>query len=110
MYMYAFAWVSRILYIHKLRNTQEMVEKLCPLCREEVETEEHFLLFCPALDDLREHYILPHLDLNHENYVKCLLVTKEMSMIRATSTYLYRAFRRRHEALESVEHDSFFLE
>ena len=98
------------LYSHKLRYFPEGIERVCPLCREGIETEVHFLFVCPALYDLRERFLFPYLDCNHENLVKFLIGSKETSTIRALSIYLYRAFKWRQDAIASVEQDSFFLD
>ena len=50
------------LYNHKHRynNDYPTTCYLCPICKGEDEDEEHFILRCPALYDLRMKYIVPH--------------------------------------------------
>ena len=95
------------LYVHKFRYTTFDVQKLCPLCREELETEKHFLLCCPALCDLRERYL--YVNGTCENLTS-LLSNRQMKTIRSISMYLYKAFSRRQQAVESFESDSFFMD
>ena len=38
-------------------NNTPFVERLCPLCKSDIETEYHFLLVCPNLRQIRSKYI-----------------------------------------------------
>ena len=98
------------LFIHKLRYSAEAYETLCPNCREEDEDERHFLLCCPALHDLQEKYLIPHLSrINTDPFVH-LIANNDTCVIRAVATYLYHALRRRKESVESTIRNSFFLD
>ena len=92
------------LYIHKYRFTRGDAAEICPICREHFETEIHFMLHCPGLQDLRSRYIFPSLDSYTDDPIKTILSSQEKNVIRATGTYLYHTFKRRQEALQSVEH------
>ena len=96
------------LYEHKYRYSTEHEMPLCPLCRENKESETHFLLHCPALYDLRKKYILSWLDMDNSNSMKLIMSDTLPSNIRATRIYMFKAFQRRQEAIGSVEQDSFF--
>ena len=61
------------LYMHSQRYITGADEILCPLCREEFETEIHFLLTCPALNDLRDHYIFKFMQGRNSNPVEWIL-------------------------------------
>ena len=97
------------LFQYKMRYCAEFVRALCPLCREEDEDEIHFLFRCPALCDLRIQYILPFVNVPHANLLSILL-SDDVDSLRALSSYLYKAFKRREEAVESVERDAFYLD
>ena len=68
----------------------------CPLCRYETETEIHFVLCCPALDDLRsmfipwKYYIIPN-----AFKLTMLIANKNEQIIRNFGIFLYKAFSRR---------------
>jgi len=98
------------LYNHRCRYQLEPTNSLCPLCRENNEDEVHFLLQCPALYDLREKYLLKHIDSNIDDVLRFLLSSKDVSIIRSTSLYMCKAFQRRTSAIESVEQDNFYLD
>ena len=85
------------LYIHKHRY-DAFLDIVCPLCQEEDEDEYHVLIRCPAVSDLREKYIIPHATENYDvfNY---LMESREQTVIRSLSTYLYHVMRRRECAM-----------
>ena len=98
------------LYVHKQRYATHPVEMLCPLCREEDEDENHLLLKCPALQDLREHYLCPYVPTTNENHVKILMSNNQKIVNRSTSIFLYKAFQRRSCAINSPECNAFYLD
>ncbi|RUM94596.1 MAG: hypothetical protein DSZ28_02380 [Thiothrix sp.] len=92
------------LYIHKNRYSSTPCTTLCPLCWEEEEDEHHFLFYCPALYDLREKYILPHIVVDSTNdQLRSLFTTTENNVMRSVSMYLGQGFRRRSIAVEYPE-------
>ena len=106
-----FRWGLSDLYIHKLRYNTEPYSTLCPLCRERDEDEFHFVLQCPALYDLRDRYLTAYLIMNNQDDpMVFLMASRETSIVRSLSMYLYKALRRRTEAVESVECNMFYLE
>ena len=55
---------------------------ICDICREEDETIEHFLLFCPRLTEIRKkcsHY--DETDLSHFEFLEAILVFKNFNRI-----------------------------
>ena len=96
------------LYVHKFRYDLGGVQRLCPLCREEIETELHFLIRCPALSDLRVQ-CLPSVIWTDGNIFE-LMSSNKMKVIRSISIFMYRAFVRRQDAIDSVECDSFYFD
>ena len=91
------------LYGHGFRYEKSNVVHLCPLCKEEEECESHFLLYCPALCDIRERYIFVFLDVNQDDPMKVIMSDNEMKNVRALSLFLHKAFERRRDALDSAE-------
>ena len=103
--MVNFRFGNTDLYIHKHRY-DTLIEMLCPLCEEEDEGECHVLVRFPAVDDLRQKYIVPHVieNCNNENcnLLIYLMKNEEQNIIRAVSTYLYHYFKRRESARMNV--------
>lgn len=79
----------------------EKENRNCPFCIIPIEDEYHFLLVCNKYCDLRRHY-LPAKYVTSPNLHKfnILMSTKNDTIIQSLATYLYCAFKRRHEALE----------
>ena len=96
------------LYVHKFRYDLGGVQRLCPLCREEIETELHFLIRCPAVSDLRVQ-CLPNVMWTDGNIFE-LMSSNKMKVIRSISIFMYRAFVRRQDVIDSVECDSFYID
>ena len=95
------------MYIHKCRYESEY-QKLCPLCKEGDEDEDHFLFRCPVLYDLRNRYLVPHVHPENDvNIMREVLASAETCTIRAVATYLYYAFKRRCQAIEMRDYDLF---
>ena len=68
----------------------------CPLCKSANEDEVHFVLCCPAFDDLRTQSI-PLKYFRHPNLFRLglLLATQNENILRNLCVYLYKAFKRR---------------
>ena len=98
------------LYIHRHRYIQGNIETLCPICREADEDERHFLLYCPALYDLKIKYLIPLIRWEEDEPFTQLLCNSEAVVIRGVATFLYHAFKRREEALSEEVHNSFFID
>ena len=98
------------LYMHSQRYITGADEILCPLCREEFETEIHFLLTCPALNDLRDYYIFKFMDGRNSNPVDWILASEQKHVVRSVSVFLYKAFMRRREAIDSPEKSTCYTE
>ena len=95
--------VSKLL-THKLRfvrNLQEF-DYFCPICHSAEENELHFLLCCPAYDDLREEYIAKKYFNNPSLFkVTMLFASTSKSVILKLCSYVHKAFNRRDVLLES---------
>ena len=78
-------------------------DRLCRLCKDEVENEIHFMLQCPVYEILRQkylprkYYIFPN-----ENKFNILKSSHSETVIHNVATYLYYAFKLRQELLEST--------
>ena len=95
------------MFIRKCRYESEY-QKLCPLCKEGDEDEDHILFRCPILYDLRNRYLVPHVHPENDvNIMRETLALVETCTIRAVTTYLYYAFRRRCQAFEMGDYDLF---
>jgi len=90
------------MYIHRHRFDAEK-QLLCPLCKEEDEDEEHILVRCQALCDMRKKYLLHHIKPNDECVITQLFTSEETNTIRAVSTFLHLAMKRREECMELVD-------
>ena len=90
------------LYAHKLRFCSEPSRTVCPLCSEQEEDEMRLLLLCPALCDLYDIFICPHVHLDTGNPLSHLLLSCDMKVIRSVGTFLYRGLQGRSEALEQL--------
>ena len=66
----------------------------CPLCNSADEDEVHFVLCCPAFDDLRKQFI-PLKYYRHPNLFRLglLLATQNENILRNLFVYLYKAFK-----------------
>ena len=83
--------------VHATRYKNYNVEDAkCPLCESPTESEVHFVMCCPAFEDLREELIHPKFrcfqDILH---LIQLLSTPNEDITRNFATYLYKALKRR---------------
>ena len=97
------------LFVHKYRYSTFPFVNLCPLCMEKEEDEVHFLLYCPATNDIRIQYLLKYVQFDAFDPLLNIFLNNDVCAIRNIATYLYKAFRRRAEALPLFE-DSDLLE
>ena len=83
--------------LHKYRfHDVQRTELLCPLCKEAVDDEVHFVLKCPVLNEIRaklipyKYYKFPCL------FRLCLLLANNNEkVVRNLALYLHKAFRLR---------------
>ena len=93
------------LYIHKYRFSRDHPSFTCPSCREEEEDDKHFLLECPAYEDLRSRYIryaitpAPFKDVS-------VLTSEDIETVRSVSKYLFHAFKRRKYAITLIQQEN----
>ncbi len=80
---------------HRYKNLN-IVDMNCPLCNSADEDEVHFVLCCPAFDDLRKQFI-PLKYYRYPNLFRLglLLATQNENILRNLCVYLYKAFKRR---------------
>ena len=77
-------------------------DRLCRLCTDEAENEIHFMLQCPVYETLRQkylprkYYIFPNVNTFN------ILSSHSETVIHNVATYLYYAFKLRHELLKST--------
>ena len=68
-------------------------QRLCKLCKADVEDEYHFLLKCPLLNDLRGTYLAPKYTTNPNMHKFVLLMTSNQEqVIFNIATYIYMAY------------------
>ena len=92
------------LFTHKMKYYNDGSDNLyiCPACREDFECEVHLLLICPVYGDLRCRYA-PILSNTHSvEELGKLLSTQDFATIRALASFLYYAFKRRREAVQTA--------
>ena len=49
--------ISGIAVHHYRYRRPDTIDQICPLCKEVLEDDFHFVLCCPVLSDLRSQYI-----------------------------------------------------
>ena len=78
-------------------------ERICILCNQDVETEYHFLLVCPALSHIRSNHIssiwftYPSVDKFFQ-----LCTSKSIHMINAISRYVFSAMKFRSQYIKDM--------
>ena len=85
---------------HQGGNTQ------CPVCNEETETQEHFLIHCTGYDDLKRNYnfIDDGGAGNQDDIMACMLLLKEeMNKTEMKKELLQKMFNRRTAAQKARE-------
>ena len=87
--------------VHKSRFKVYNVDDLkCPLCLSAVDNEVHFVLCCPAFDDLRYEFIEPKYFSNPcEFQLVLLLDTQNERALKNLALFVYKAFSRRKTLL-----------
>lgn len=79
-------------------------ERKCILCNSnEVESEEHFVMYCNQFKDLRLRYIDKHLVSKNRFGFEKLLSTKNVSCLVDLSTFLFRAFKDRESKMSELQ-------
>lgn len=73
-----------------------LVDLLCPLCKESIEDEMHFVLICPVLSNIRKTFIPEKYYLRPCLFRMCLLMSSEnANIVRNVAMYLFKAFQLR---------------
>ena len=87
--------------VHRSRFKVYNVDDLkCPLCLSAVDYEVHFVLCCPAFDDLRYEFIEPRYFNNPcEFRLALLLATQNERAPKNLALFVYKAFSRRKTLL-----------
>ena len=86
------------LSVHSSRyRSRDVRQLICPMCKVAIESEIHFVLCCPVLDDIRRQYISP----KYYNYpcdfrLTLLLSSRHEQTIRNLALFLYKSFNRRN--------------
>ena len=81
----------------KVYNADELK---CPLCLSAVDNEVHFVLCCPAFDDLRYEFIEPKYFNNPCDFrLALLLATQNERALKNLALFVYKAFNRRKTLL-----------
>ena len=88
------------LEIEKGRHKKLSVEeRICKLCRTDVETEMHFLKSCPIYDKIRLQIFGANPDLNWNDVVKC----RDQKSAFNLANFLSKAYKLRTKLLASQE-------
>lgn len=89
------------LYVHRYRFSKDTpLSFICPSCNEEDEDEVHFLIRCPAYEDLRQKYICSNVESEIRLGVHDIIASESESSLRSAAMYLYFAFKRRRAAVQ----------
>lgn len=78
-------------------------ERLCPLCHTDIETEYHFLLVCPSLNQLRTKYIssIWYTYPSEEKFVQ-LCTSQNRYIVNNISRYIFSAMKQRNQYLTDM--------
>ena len=84
--------------VHKFRYKAHAENDLiCPLCNESVENEVHFVLCCPALDEVRQKYIPVKYTRQRNSFRLCLLLaSSHHEVVHNLALYLCKALKVRN--------------
>jgi hypothetical protein len=75
-------------------------QRVCQLCKEGEETEQHFVLCCPFFDQLRKAFIAPKYFRQPSAFrLTLLFASTNENTVRKLALYLYKAFKFRSIAL-----------
>ena len=100
-----FRMSSHNLHIEEGRFTSTSREdRICSLCRKDVEDETHFLIKCPVYEDLKHHltdhnYILTSNMLSNQDKAVKLMTCRDLKPI---ARYVYEAFEERKIMIDSL--------
>ena len=100
-----FRMSSHNLHIEEGRFTSTSREdRICSLCRKDVEDETHFLIKCPVYEDLKHHltehnYILTSNMLSNQDKAVKLMTCRDLKPI---AKYVYEAFEERKIMIDSL--------
>ena len=84
-----------------LPSNEEDVTTNCPFC-DSVEDERHFLLHCKMYDDLRDRFILKHLQGFNYNGIAYLVNGRDVTKTRDVAMYIYYAYRLRGDKISNT--------
>ena len=94
--------------VHSTRFKKSNTEDTeCPLCNLTIETEIHFVLCCPALNDLRKRFIQTKFcDLLDTFHLVQLLSSSDHNILKNLAMFLYEAFKRRRTISDVYNHSN----
>ena len=73
---------------------------LCPLCKESIEDEFHFVLICPVLNEIRKTFIPGKYYSRPCRFRLSLLMSSENeNIVRNVAMYLFKAFQMKEQFL-----------
>ena len=72
------------------RYTNPQANRACPFCLQE-ENELHFLLYCPAYNNIRLKYITKYWITLNNATLKDLVANDNEDIVRSVATYIYYA-------------------
>ena len=98
------------LQIKKGRHKNKAVnERLCPLCKADIETESHFLLQCQSLNDQRilcftelEKAIPSFINMGESEKFRFILQNKEYDVLSICISHIYKMFKIREDVIDNV--------
>ena len=82
---------------HRLRyKNVSAMDLICPLCKNDLETDIHFVFLCPVLEELRNQFI-PFKYRKHPSLFRLILLmsTTHEFTVKQFAIFLYKAFNLR---------------
>ena len=95
-----FRYSDHCLEIEKGRHIKlKPEERICKLCKSDIETELHFIQDCPAYSDIRSHFFGNHSTYNWPEILQC----KDKKSAFNLANFLTKTFSRRAKLLAAPE-------
>ena len=92
--------ISDIMVHHYRYKNPTENDLLCPLCKKSEENEVHFVLCCPALQDIRDQFIRPKYSRQPSLFKLTLLMSSPVTnVVSDLALFLYKAFKKRELSL-----------
>lgn len=90
------------IYSHRNRFSKGQTNDTCPVCNEDEEDDVHFVLQCPAYEDLRQKYLQLESLTRDLNTLVYLFSNTDDSKTRGIALYIFHASKRRRSAQSTL--------